>query len=339
MERGMTPVHEFQELKPQAQDSPRCPLCGSLDVQFWARAQDVEYYTSTEWFNYFCCASCEVLFLCPAPLDQLAQIYPPNYYAYVETGSSFVKRIKSHLDRRQFRKILRQIPGSEVKVLDVGGGTGETLGQVRLADGRVKFTQIVDIDAQAEEVARAAGHQYSCCRIEDFRCNHSFDLILLLNLIEHVQSPIDVLRKVRSMLAPGGRILVKTPNFDSIDARLFRHRSWGGYHCPRHWMLFTARSLRRAAAAADLRVSRILYTQGAPFWAISIFELLHKSGLLRASHVDPAPYHRAIPVLQGIFAAIDFARAPFSPTSQMFAELSIGTGMHPGDTRITKVSS
>jgi hypothetical protein len=46
-----------------------------------------------------------------------------------------------------------------------------------------------------------------------------------------------------------------------------------------------------------------------------------------------------IPVLQVIFAAIDFARVPFSPTSQMFAELSISTVMHLGDTRITKVSS
>jgi SAM-dependent methyltransferase len=323
MEQRMTLAQAALEEVAGRADRPPCPLCKSPDVQFWTRAKDVEYFTSTTWFNYFCCASCDILFLHPLPLDQLSQIYPSNYYAYIQAGGAIVKKIKSCLDRNKLRRVLKHIPGRELKVLDIGGGTGDLLNQVRLADTRVRFTQIVDLDARAEELARAAGHEYSRCRIEDFQSNYSFDLILLLNLIEHVENPVDVLQKAGSMLAPDGRILIKTPNFDSIDARLFRHRSWGGYHCPRHWILFTAGSLRNAAVAARLKVDRVSYTQGAPFWAISIFELLRRSGVLTASRTAPAPYHFTIPILQGIFAALDFARRPLSRTSQMFAEMSI----------------
>jgi len=303
-------------------EPPRCPLCTSGQVGLWTRARDIEYYTSSDWFNYYCCDSCEVLFLHPLPIERLAEIYPPTYYAYVQAERSLVQRIKSRLDKHRLRTVLAGIAGSDLAVLDIGGGTGQILNQVRDADQRVRFTQIVDLDSGAEHIARSAGHEYARCRIEEFSSNRDFDLILMLNLIEHVEDPVSVLSKAGSMLSSRGRMLVKTPNFDSLDARLFRHRSWGGYHCPRHWTLFTARSFERAALASGLRVSSLSYTQGAPFWAISVFEALRGAGFAQASADAPAPFHPIIPFLQGCFAAFDLARETFSRTSQIFAELS-----------------
>ncbi|MBZ5609039.1 MAG: class I SAM-dependent methyltransferase [Acidobacteriia bacterium] len=323
----MTPVADPRDVLKPALASPVCPVCKSAEVQHWARAKDVEYYTSADWFDYFRCEPCDVLFLSPLPADRLSEIYPSNYYAYAQSGRSFVQRVKSWLDQRGLRRILREIAGDRLSALDIGGGTGEILNQVRAVDSRVRFTQVVDLDPKAEQIALSRGHAYARSRIEDFPADRSFDLILLLNLIEHVEDPISVLRKAGSMLAPQGRMLVKTPNFDSLDARLFRHRSWGGYHCPRHWTLFTAQSFERAASAAGLRVNRISYTQGAPFWAISIFELLRKAGWVKASADAPAPFHPLIPVLQGVFAFLDLARTPFSHTSQIFVELSRGPGL------------
>ncbi len=319
----VTPAAESRTLPSAAPQRPRCPVCQSLEADLWARAQDVEYYTTPDWFNYYHCDSCNVLFLHPLPVGQLAEIYPSNYYAYTETNKSLVQRVKALLDQRRLLRILASLPGSELSALDVGGGTGQMLDRVRIADQRVRFTQIVDLDRAAEKIARAAGHEYTRCRIETFSANRSFDLILMLNLIEHVEDPVSVLRKAAGMLSPQGRILVKTPNFDSLDARLFRNRSWGGYHCPRHWTLFTAASFERAARSAGLDVDSASYTQGAPFWAISVFEGLRRAGMVRASAAAPAPFHRLIPFLQACFAAFDLARSPFSRTSQIFVELSL----------------
>ena len=126
---------------------------------------------------------------------------------------------------------------------------------------------------------------------------------------------------MRGLLAPGGRILVKTPNHDSLDARLFRHRSWGGYHCPRHWVIFTPESFARAARAAGLGIERTALTQGAPFWAVSVLEALGRRGWAKVDRARPMCRHPLFGPLLGLFAAIDILRKPFARTSQMFVEL------------------
>src|SRR5262245_517131 len=62
--------------------APHCPLCGSADSEPWAQGWDAEYRTSDDRFTFHLCAQCGVLHIDPVPSDRLAQIYPPNYYAF-----------------------------------------------------------------------------------------------------------------------------------------------------------------------------------------------------------------------------------------------------------------
>ncbi len=149
-------------------------------------------------------------------------------------------------------------------------------------------------------------------------------MILLLNLIEQVDDPVAVLTSMKKLLAPGGKILAKTPNHDSLDARLFRDSSWGGYHCPRHWVIFTPESFAAAIERAGLKVDKIAFTQGAPFWAVSALEWLGRKGLVRIDRARPMCRHPLFGPLLAAFAALDMARKPFARTSQMFAEVSAG---------------
>jgi 2-polyprenyl-3-methyl-5-hydroxy-6-metoxy-1,4-benzoquinol methylase len=48
----------------------------------------------------------------------------------------------------------------------------------------------------------------------------SFDLIVSVEVIEHVESPINFLTNVAQLLKPGGRAVITTPNVDSLPARL-----------------------------------------------------------------------------------------------------------------------
>jgi 2-polyprenyl-3-methyl-5-hydroxy-6-metoxy-1,4-benzoquinol methylase len=48
----------------------------------------------------------------------------------------------------------------------------------------------------------------------------SFDLIVAVEVIEHVESPINFLRNLAHLLAPGGCAVITTPNVDSLPARL-----------------------------------------------------------------------------------------------------------------------
>src|SRR4029450_11996905 len=83
---------------------------------------------------------------------------------------------------------------------------------------------------------------------------------------------------LRSLLAPGGIILVKTPNVSSSDARLFRTRNWGGLHCPRHFGLFVPTAFMVLAARAKRWPTMPKFTQGAPFWTVSVLAALEAMG-------------------------------------------------------------
>lgn len=300
---------------------PRCLACGSAESILWAVARDREYRTSDETFSFRRCQRCDCLFLDPLPRDRLPEIYPANYYSFRLRPPSAVDRVKDWLDRRLFRRLLAGLPGEHLSALDVGGGAGQQLTQLRRLDPRVIFTQVVDLDARAAARARAAGHSYFQGRIEDFVPERAFDLVLLLNLIEHVEDPGAVLSRIRDLLQPSGIALIKTPNTDSWDARLFRRRNWGGYHCPRHWTLFTLPGFRRLAEAAGLEVAQARYTQGAPFWATSVLFLLEDRGWASISRQCPAIDHPLYGPLCAVFAAFDFMRSPFARTSQMFCLL------------------
>jgi SAM-dependent methyltransferase len=307
------------------QHGPACPVCGSKANEVWASARDVEYHTSDDVYEYRRC-TCGVTFIDPMPTSRLAEIYPPNYYAYASGTPGLVERIKQRLDARLFRRLLGSLDGEHLRVLDVGGGDGWLLSVIREIDPRVQSTMVVDLDPDAEALARGRGHDYFCGPVETFDTDGQFDLVLLLNIIEHVADPVAVMGRVRKLLAPGGVALVKTPNTDSLDARLFRRRNWGGYHCPRHWVLFDRAGLESLAAGAGLRIRRFSYTQGAPFWTVGTLASLSRRGAVRVNAQRPMVRHPLFSPLNAAFAAFDIARGALGGrTSQMFFELeSVG---------------
>jgi len=298
-------------------DGPRCLACGSADLTLWAKAEDVEYRTLPDTFEYLRCAQCQTLSINPVPVEKLSQIYPSNYYSFRGKSGSLTARVKEQLDRRFFRRLLATLPGSQLSALDVGGGAGQQLDTLRAADSRVNRTMVVDIDAGAKALALSAGHGFVQGRIEDAAIPGAFDVILLLNLIEHVSAPAEVLRKVRALLTPSGIVVVQTPNYESLDARLFRHRNWGGYHCPRHWAIFTRGGFQSLAGNAGLATRQWRFTQGAPFWAVSALWAMTRMGLTDVTRDRPAWQHPLYNSLTAAFAAFDFARGVFWPLSQM----------------------
>jgi SAM-dependent methyltransferase len=301
-------------------DHPPCPICQAASEQ-WATTSDVEYRTSDEVWTYSRCPRCHTLFLDQPPEDRLGEIYPFDYYSYV-TDHSLAFRLKERLDRRTLRAICSRVRGDRLRVLDVGGGTGAMAAIVRRIEPRVSESVVVDLDERAAAPAEAAGHRFVTSRVEDFHEDEGFDVILLLNLVEHVSDPGSVLAGVRRLTNPGGRVLVKTPNVESMDARVLRHHDWGGYHAPRHWVLFTPETFRLVAQRAGFVVDRISLTQGGPFWAVGIMSILERRGLLRRTPGQAMVRHWLYGPLAAGLGVFDLLRARIGGrTSQMFVEL------------------
>src|SRR5262249_42011662 len=155
----------------------------------------------------------------------------------------------------------------------------------------VERTHVVDLDDSLRTEAEAAGHNFSACRIEDFETKEPFDLILMLNLIEHVADPAAVLCRLRDVMSRESRLLIKTPNTETLSCRLFRQRNWGGFHCPRHWVLFHKRNFAALAERCGLEVVWTQYTQGASQWTTSILGWLSDRGWITINRNRPVYTH------------------------------------------------
>ncbi|MGC4103011.1 class I SAM-dependent methyltransferase [Ferruginibacter sp.] len=264
-----------------------CHNCGSINTALYATASDIEYFTTADPFDYYQCHHCNVLFIHPLPDNELQLIYPANYYSFTNSKGSISFKIKNYLDKLFFKKIFKDINGNNLAILDAGGGTGWLVDSIKTFEPRIGFTQIVDIDQNAAVAARAKGHDYFLGRLEDYNSEKKFHIILLLNFIEHVANPAAIMNKVQSLLHDNGVIIIKTPNYQSLDARIFKNKSWGGYHCPRHWVLFNKASAVQLFRESGLTVKSFSYTQGAPFWTVSILNYLYQKKWIRASTARP----------------------------------------------------
>lgn len=70
---------------------------------------------------------------------------------------------------------------------------------------------------------------------------NSYDVITLLDVIEHVAEPEKFLRRCSELLAPGGLIFISTPDFGSVWSRVMR-RKWF-YILSIHVFYFTQQTL------------------------------------------------------------------------------------------------
>lgn len=81
----------------------------------------------------------------------------------------------------------------------------------RLAE---KAAKIVGLDIDEEEIAAAhdLGFDIVTGNCESFKLGESFDLIVLSDVIEHLDNPGQALANMAAHLRPGGKLIITTPN-------------------------------------------------------------------------------------------------------------------------------
>src|SRR3972149_3507574 len=110
--------------------------------------------------------------------------------------------------------ILEEFQGE--RLLEVGCASGV---MTRRFAGQVLELHVVEgsqtyLSALQSELGEKV--QCHCCLAEDFAPDTLFDGIVLASLLEHVESPVQLLRQVRTWLKPNGVLFVIVPNAESI---------------------------------------------------------------------------------------------------------------------------
>jgi SAM-dependent methyltransferase len=153
----------------------------------------------------------------------------------------------------------------------VGCGDGFHLRLLRDFGPATWSVEGVDASPRAVEAARRAGLTVHEGTIETVSLTpESYDLVLLIATVEHVDDPPAVLRAVRTLLRPGGRVVIVTDNTATLDFAMFGGRHWGGYHFPRHYNLFNRATLTTLAARTGFEVDSIRTVVSPVNWVYSI---------------------------------------------------------------------
>lgn len=106
--------------------------------------------------------------------------------------------------------ILPFLPEGIADVLDVGCGRGLT---GRLLQERLGC-RVTGIELNPEVAAVAAGHLHRVIvgDVEDLELDERFDAVVATELFEHLSYPEAFLARMKSLLRPGGRIVLSVPN-------------------------------------------------------------------------------------------------------------------------------
>ena len=141
-----------------------------------------------------------------------------------------------------------------VKVLDIGCGTGQTL-----AYHQNRGCEAAGIEADDNVLAIAARHNLKITSgVFDgtqFESSY-FDYVTLDQVAEHVMDPHALMRGVHRVLKPGGEVIITTPNPDSFGARWYG-RKWLNWHVPYHMQFYTRRSMEIVARQAKLALTGV----------------------------------------------------------------------------------
>ncbi|MDD4888970.1 MAG: methyltransferase domain-containing protein [Phycisphaerae bacterium] len=230
-----------------------CPLCGE--------SQQRELAVRADGLRVVRCDGCGLAFVNPRPIAaDIARLYAADYFAgapdtpvgysgYAPTAGT----IRSS-PPRAYRLIRRDGPAVRgLRALDVGCAFG---GLVYWLSQGGAAAMGIDVSADAVRFGREKlGLDLRCGTLETLdEPDGSFDLVTLVDVIEHVPDLAAALRRLARLLKPGGLAIVHTPNFGAFAAVGLRYK---GLHLNlEHLLYFDRETLERAFAEVGLAAER-----------------------------------------------------------------------------------
>lgn len=219
--------------------SQPCPKCATAAPHAY-RAADYNKKMSDERFDYYRCPKDGYIFLHPVP-DDLGKFYPSSYYEIPGNVSELTERAET-LQQWKLDTVLQAATSG--RLLEIGPAYGLFAHLAKRAGFRVTG---IEMDARCCEFLRdVVGIEVvetsdTLAALEQLP---QFDVIVMWQVIEHIPDPWAVLSAAARRLAPGGVLILDTPNPDAFQFRMLGHR-WAHLDAPRHVVLIPVEMMTR----------------------------------------------------------------------------------------------
>ena len=137
-------------------------------------------------------------------------------------------------------------------------------------------------------------------------------IITVIDVIEHLDRPLEALRKLRSWLTPGGTIILFTGATDSLACRLFGRHYWYSA-LPEHVSFYSLRWFQWAARELNMKVAEHHYLSSIPFrpatWTVQFLKQA-AYGLAKSGQALGIP-EWALAMLPGVRRARHWRNVPW----------------------------
>ena len=217
-----------------------CLVCGSEQHRFVGRKNQ---------FDLWKCLHCQTIFTGDrAQQEALKELYD-HYY----DGADFeIHPVVAHsLERVVFSFERFRITS---KILDIGFGEG---GVLQIAERQGWQCYGTEISPRSLEYGKNQDWIVTENADADPRFSpQSFDVVTMIELLEHVPNPQQILQSAARWLRPGGLLYLTTPNARSLNQRVLG-LEWSVVSPPEHLVLWTPKGLRHALAKSGFQDLRI----------------------------------------------------------------------------------
>ena len=178
----------------------------------------------------------------------------------------------------EFRHILRDMAiagATQGKLLEIGCAYGFFLDEARAS------FEVCGVELAPEAVSSCRNRGLDVVRQTDpsFLAERGpFDVAVMLDVIEHLEDPEDILRDLHKHMRPGGILVITTGDFGSIAARAMARR-WRLMTPPQHLWYFTTDAMAKVLERTGFRVTGITHPSKRVPLSLIAFQLARYFGV------------------------------------------------------------
>jgi 2-polyprenyl-3-methyl-5-hydroxy-6-metoxy-1,4-benzoquinol methylase len=265
-------MHTWQQLD-------ACPACDSVSLTA---------YPTIRYIRYSRCADCGFTFSNPVPTQgALDDFYNSTFY------SNYRRLEADRMERDRYFSVSMYTDMSRLAswlekdrlntVLDYGCGTAAFLAFLR---DNYDFQRVegIELSRAGAEIGQRKFGLSIVSSVQELKYRE-YDLVLLLEAIEHLPRPDILFKQIADLVKPGGRILITTPAVDNLLGRFFPSFC-PHFTAPSHISMFTKKSISLFLLRFGMTIERLEIDK-------SNFQLFQTLGIGLLFRLDfPSPSHK-----------------------------------------------
>lgn len=194
------------------------------------------------------CLECSHHYLSPIIEENTIKDY------YNRINSEYYDYIPSHARKNEDLKILSAVQKLKPKgnVLEIGSGNGFLLNLFK--ENGYQCTGI-EPSPKASEYAKNTLNLniLNTFLTKDTFAENSFDVVLLMDVLEHIYRPIELFNQCNKILKKGGIIVVLTGDIDSLNAKFWKNK-WFYFNYWEHISFFSRTSIEYLLLKTDFKL-------------------------------------------------------------------------------------